>query len=99
AALLGGAYTPVGPTRILDTRSRLGVSTTTPVGPHATLSAQFGGVAGLPTSGITALVLNVTVTEGTASGSLTVAQGGVADPSVSHLNWSAGQTVANQVTV
>ncbi|GAA1072777.1 hypothetical protein GCM10009665_79210 [Kitasatospora nipponensis] len=43
--------------------------------------------------------MNVTVTEPTAAGFLTVYPAGSPRPVASNLNWTAGQTVPNQVVV
>jgi hypothetical protein len=88
-------YIPVAPARVLDTRAAIGIGTTTPLAPGQTITLQ---VAGLPASGVTAVVLNVTVTEPSDPGVLTVYP---ADPRplASNLNWSNGQTVPNLVIV
>lgn len=96
--VLGAVYTPVTPTRVLDTRSAIGVGTTTPVrsGADVVLPISIGSV---PAADITAVVLNVTVTEPTTAGYLTVYPDGYALPNASNLNFVAGQTVPNLVTV
>lgn len=103
----GSLYTAYGPTRILDTREGLG-ATQAPVKSDGVLKLDVvgAGPAGdtLP-SGITAVVMNVTVTEGTTNGVLTVY--GDQDlygnpestPNTSNLNYRADQNVANQVVV
>jgi hypothetical protein len=91
-----GTYTPVVPLRVLDTRAAIGVSTTTALAPGQTLTLP---VTGLPASGVTAVVLNVTVTEPSSFGFLTVYPDGQGRPFASNLNWSAGQTVPNLVIV
>ena len=55
-------------------------------------------VPGLP-SGTTAVALNVTVTNPTAAGNLTVYPGGLALPDTSNLNYVPGETIANMVVV
>ncbi len=95
----GGAYTPVGPVRVLDTRAAIGVTTTTAVPPGQTVSLQVAGVAGVPATGVTGVALNVTVTEPTSAGVLTVYPDGQARPVASNLNWVAGWTVPNMVIV
>ncbi|MER5635756.1 right-handed parallel beta-helix repeat-containing protein [Kitasatospora sp. NPDC002227] len=92
---VGSLYTPTGPTRILDTRSAVGVSTTTPL--SAWLDLQVTGRNGIP-AGITAVTLNVTVTAPASYGYLQVYPTGTGS-SGSNLNWSAGETIANAVTV
>lgn len=56
-------------------------------------------VEGVPLTGVTAVVLNVTVTNPTQDGHLIVQPHGVARPNVSNLNFLAGQTVSNLVVV
>jgi hypothetical protein len=57
------------------------------------------GVGGIPANDVCAVVLNVTVTETTSGGYLTVSPTGSPRPVVSNLNWSAGATIPNAVTV
>jgi len=83
------------PTRVLDTRSAIGVGTTTPVGPHSSVTLTLPG---LP-AGATAVILNVTVTAPTTAGVLTVYPGAGAAPTTSNLNFAAGETVPNLVVV
>ncbi|WP_104819258.1 hypothetical protein [Kitasatospora sp. MMS16-BH015] len=94
-ATTGSSYTPITPTRVLDTRSDHGAA----VPPGDTVVLRLAGRYGLPEHGLTAVTLNVTVTQPTAPGYLTVYPTGVPMPVVSSLNWTAGQTVPNQVTV
>ncbi|WP_035799734.1 right-handed parallel beta-helix repeat-containing protein [Kitasatospora mediocidica] len=94
---VGSVYTPVGPTRVLDTRNAIGVPTTTPLG-FGQDNLQVTGVNGVPATGVTAVTLNVTVTAPTSSGFLTVYPTETGSLS-SNLNWTAGETIANQVTV
>jgi hypothetical protein len=94
----GSKLTSVGPTRIMDTRSGTGV-TKAKVGPARTVSLQVAGVAGVPTSGVTGVVVNVTATGGTSSSYVTVYPDGSPRPAVSNLNFSAGETFPNLVVV
>jgi uncharacterized protein YkwD len=89
----GSRYHPVAPSRILDTRLGPG-----PVGPGATLGLQVAGQGGIPSTGVSAVVLNVTVTSPTAPSYLTVFPAGEAMPTASNLNYVPGQTVPNLVT-
>ncbi len=92
----GSDYTPYGPTRILNTRDGTGAPLAkVPVG--SSITVQIGGVGGIPT-GITAVALNLTVTDTTGSGFLSVVPAGQGD-STSNVNYAAGQTVANSVIV
>jgi len=95
-----GQFTPLAPARILDTRG-----TGNTLGPGQTLEVL---VAGAPAGGVPAMtsatppssvVLNVTATNTTAAGFLTVYPTGVGRPLASNLNFVAGQTVPNLVEV
>ncbi|MDY0816623.1 hypothetical protein [Kitasatospora purpeofusca] len=89
-----------GPTRLLDTRDGIGTGgVRAQVGENASIGLQIAGVAGVPARNVTAVVLNVTVTEPTAESFVTVYPSGSGVPSASNLNFSAGQTVPNLVTV
>jgi PKD repeat protein len=94
----GLGFNPWGsPTRILDTRNGTGAGgVKAPIPPKSSFTLTSAHAGGL-TPGQT-LVLNVTVTNAKSSGFLTVYPGGGSSvPSTSNLNFSAGQTVANQV--
>ena len=94
----GSRFTPVAPSRILDTRTGVGAPAAT-VGPASTISLQVTGRAGVPAAGVSAVVLNVTVTQPTATSFLTAWPAGAARPLASNLNDVAGQTVPNLVIV
>ncbi|MDH6493684.1 hypothetical protein [Streptomyces sp. SAI-127] len=94
----GSTFTSSGPVRLLDTRSGLGARIGT-VGPGGIVSLQVGGVDGVPSSGVTAVVLNVTVTGPTAGSYLTVYPHGRPLPAVSNLNFTTGETISNLVVV
>jgi hypothetical protein len=92
----GSRFVPIEPTRILD--SRVGVGGRT-LGGKDSMSLRVAGVGGLPSSGITAVVMNLTVTDPTAFGYVTAFPSDVGQPQVSNLNFSPGQTVPNLVVV
>ena len=94
-----GAYVPLSPARLLDTRTGVGASG--PVRAHSTVHLQVTGRGGVPAhaADVSAVVLNVTVTRPTASGYVTAYPDGTARPTASNLNYVPGQTVANLVTV
>jgi hypothetical protein len=56
-------------------------------------------VDGVPSSGVTAVVLNVTAVGGTASSFVIVYPDGQARPGTSNLDFAKGQTIANLVVV
>ncbi|MFJ9737707.1 N-acetylmuramoyl-L-alanine amidase, partial [Streptomyces sp. NPDC101166] len=93
-----GTLVPVAPTRIMDTRSGTGVPRAK-VGPGGTVGLQVAGTDGVPASGVTAVVMNVTATAATASSFVTVHPDGVTRPSASNLNFTAGETIPNLVVV
>ena len=85
----------LAPSRLLDTRSGIGISARA-VGAHATATFSVSGRGGVPLKpSVTAVPLNVTVTDTTASGYLTVYAGGTKRPTASNLNFTRGRTVAN----
>jgi DNA-binding beta-propeller fold protein YncE len=92
------SFVPIGPARVLDTRNGTGAPDA-PVGPGGTISLQVTGVDGVPASGVTAVVLNVTATDPTASSYVTVYPDAETRPTASNLNFTAGETIANLVTV
>ncbi|MEV6523685.1 right-handed parallel beta-helix repeat-containing protein [Longispora sp. NPDC051575] len=96
---VGSSFLPVGPVRALDTREAIGTPGRTPVAPGGTLTLPVAGRTGIPATGVTAVTMNVTVTEPTSAGFLTVYPNGRALPNASNLNWTAGQTVPNLVVV
>ena len=105
----GAYYHAVEPTRILDTRSPVAPSlVANPLWPQTVQPITVsGGGAPIPLNGASAVVLNVTATGAaflfglppTASGWLTLFPSGLVPPTASNLNFTAGQTIANLVTV
>ncbi|WP_327414448.1 hypothetical protein [Streptomyces sp. NBC_01233] len=94
----GSALTPITPTRFLDTRDGTGANKAR-IGPGGVVTLQVAGVKGVPASGVTAVVMNVTAVGPTEAGHVTVYPNGQAAPGVSNLNFTAGQVVPNLVTV
>ena len=96
----GTTYVPVAQARIVDTRAGSG----SPYAGQAiaagqSLNVQVSGNGGIP-DGAAVAVLNVTAINPTQAGFLSVNPEGQANQnSVSNLNFIAGQTVANLVTV
>lgn len=92
---LPGAMVPLSPARVIDTRAGGGAI----LADHSR-SVQVTGVGGVPEAGVAAVVLNVTVTQTTSGGYLTVFPTGTPQPTASNLNWSGpGVTIPNAVTV
>jgi protocatechuate 3,4-dioxygenase beta subunit len=94
SAPAAGRLRTLTPGRLLDTRS----SGSKP-GAGAAVTMAVLGQQGVPSGGVSAVVLNVTATDATAAGYVTVWPDGDR-PATSNLNVeSAGQTVANQVVI
>jgi alpha-tubulin suppressor-like RCC1 family protein len=93
----GPTYAPLSPARVLDTR--FGPGTTGPIGPGQTRNVTVAGVGGVPATGVTAVVLNVTAVGATASTYVTAWPTGEARPLASNLNVPPGDTRANLVIV
>ncbi|MFI1811887.1 N-acetylmuramoyl-L-alanine amidase [Streptomyces sp. NPDC020422] len=91
-------YKPLTPTRLMDTRAGLGVAKAK-VGPAGEVTLQVAGKGGVPTTGVGAVVLNVTATAPTATSFVSVYPSGTARTSASNLNFTAGKTIPNLVTV
>ncbi|MFE5538214.1 hypothetical protein ACFQ78_21030 [Streptomyces sp. NPDC056519] len=95
----GSDFTPYAPTRLLDTRNGTGTGTGPgKVAPYATTRVKISGNGSIP-AGVTAVVLNVTATNATSGGHVTVYPEGSERPTTSNVNFSAGQTVPNLVIV
>ena len=92
----GSKYHPVTPSRILDTRYGTGAPAAA-VGPGATLALPVTGRGGVPSTGVSAVVLNVAVTQPTAASYLTAFPTGEVRPTAANLNFVPGQTVSNLV--
>ncbi len=92
-----GEYTSLTPARILDTRDGTG-GYKTPIAANQSVAVQITGRGGIPASGVKAVVMNVTVTNGTAGSYLTVYPSGESKPTTSNIGFGPGQTISNQVT-
>ncbi len=90
----GARLTAIAPARLLDTRTDGGASK--PVA-QTPLVLPVVGRRGVPTNSVTAVVLNVTATEGTSNGYVTAFPSGETAPLASNLNVRAGDTRANLV--
>ena len=90
------AFTSVPPARLLDTRTGLGAANVA-VAAGGTVHLLVASRANVPASGVSAVVLNVTVTAPTKPGYVTVYGDGTPRPTASNLNFVAGQTIPNLV--
>jgi hypothetical protein len=106
-----GLFTPTAPTRICDTRAAGGgVSSNQcnnsspgqhPIGPNGFLSFVVSGSGSpVPSSGVTAVVFNLTAIGPSVRTDLAAYPGNLLhQPTVSNVNLEAGQAVANRVIV
>ena len=94
----GGFFHSMAPVRILDDRTNTGGYSTPwgPSPPNAPRPVQVTGANGIP-AGATGVVMNTTVTNGTAGSLLKVYPQGVDPPISTNLNFGAGQTIPNLV--
>lgn len=91
-----GTLSAVAPARLLDTRTRLGGTAPASQG---TLRLKVAGRGGVPATGASAVVLNLTVVSAGAPGYATVWPDGTARPNASNINFLTGMTRANTVVV
>ncbi|HEX3647798.1 MAG TPA: PKD domain-containing protein [Pseudonocardiaceae bacterium] len=96
---VGGAYFAVQAQRVLDTRNGTGGVKVGRLGPNGVVSVALAGTHGLPATGVRAVVLNVTAVDPSTTSFLTVYPDQTTRPVASSLNFVAGQTVPNLVTV
>ena len=94
----GGRYQPLPPARILDTRTGVG-GPAARIGSGATVDVQVTGQGGVPLTGVSAVAMNVTVTQPSATSFLTLYPTGTTRPLASNLNYDPGKTVPNLVVV
>ncbi|MFE9848297.1 peptidoglycan recognition protein [Streptomyces sp. NPDC005576] len=94
----GSSHINLGPQRVMDTRTGLGVPKAK-VGAKGVVTLQVAGVNGVPATGVTAVVLNVTATNVTDLSYVSVYPDGTTRTSASNLNVVEGQTVPNLVIV
>ncbi|NNE12007.1 MAG: hypothetical protein HKN41_07140 [Ilumatobacter sp.] len=92
----GDRFVPVNPSRLFDTRNGTGVRRGK-LDDRQALEVQVAGRSGVPGSGASAVVMNVTVTEPEGPGYLSVAPAGGSAPDTSNINFFPGDTVPNLV--
>ncbi|MER6197780.1 hypothetical protein ABT234_10460 [Streptomyces sp. NPDC001586] len=93
----GSEFTPHTPTRLLDTRDGFRAPKAK-VGPRSSVRVQVADYGLIPKK-ITAVVLNVTVTNTTGGGHISAYPSGTQRPIASNVNYEAGQSVPNLVIV
>jgi PKD repeat protein len=93
-------FTPLTPDRILDTRTTTGGHDSA-LGSDTALTLTVAGADGglLPSSGITAVALNLTVTNESANGDIVAYPEGATKPGTSNINYFSGVNIANYAIV
>jgi hypothetical protein len=93
-----GTFQALAPARVLDTRAGLGAAKA-PVKAAGALTMNVAGHGGVPSTGARAVVFSLTATRTHATGYLSAYPAGSARPTASNVNFTAGATVPNLVTV
>jgi len=96
APTVNGTFGSLAPFRLLDTVAGTG-ATRTPVAPRGVVNLQVTRRGGVPTTGVSAVALNVTVASPTRSGYLTVYDGVSARQSVPSLSFVRLQNTSSPV--
>ena len=91
-----GRYQALSPARVLDTRSGLGGRTP---GSRQSIDVQVTGRGGVPATGVSAVMVNLTATAGTSATYVSAYPTGTITPSTSNLNVAPHQTIANTAIV
>jgi len=92
-----GLFNAMPGVRVLDTRYGTG-GIFGPVGAGQTIRvAVTGGSTGVPATGVSAVVFNLTVTDPTAPSDVTAYPDSTLRPFASNINFTAGETIANRV--
>jgi hypothetical protein len=94
-ATTGSLYQPVAPRRLVDTRRGLGA---TRLAAGGGLRIRVAGAPGIPTTA-TAAAFNVTVTNASRAGYVTIYPCDAARPDVSNVDYTAGETIPNASVV
>ena len=84
--------------RILDTRNGTGAPLAK-IGPGSSIAVQVTGRGGVPSSGVSAVVVNVTAVKPSTNTFITLWPTGTTRPTVSNLNPAAGKAVPNMAIV
>jgi len=94
----GSLFTAVTPARILDTTSGVGAPEAK-LAAGGTVTLSVAGSGGVPATGATAVELNVTVKDTTATGSVIGYGYGTTRPNVTDLSYQSGLSTKNLIVV
>ncbi|MFJ3900065.1 FlgD immunoglobulin-like domain containing protein [Streptomyces sp. NPDC090025] len=95
---VGALFKPLAPSRSLDTRTGTGAPKGK-LGAGRTVTLTVAGRGGVPATGATAVVMNVTATGASTGTYISAYPYGTPRPTTSNVNVRAGQTVSNLVVV
>ena len=90
-----GALGTLTPARVLDTRNGTDGNRKGVVPANAEIPVQVGGNGGVPKAGVTAVVVTITSVAPTSAGSVIGWARGATRPTVTNLQYRAGQQVSN----
>ncbi|WP_327399714.1 LamG domain-containing protein [Streptomyces sp. NBC_01288] len=90
----GQKFHTINPTRLVDTRSGIGGSTS-PVAANSTYTLNSTTTQHVTTATTPTIAAMVTITGPTAGGNATVYPTSVGKPATSNINWGTGDTLAN----
>ncbi|MDO8391373.1 MAG: choice-of-anchor D domain-containing protein [Actinomycetota bacterium] len=93
-----GEFVPLTPSRILDTREGNGAPLR-PIPAGSVIDVQVTGRGGVPATGVSSVVLNVTAVNATTETFITLWPTGGERPTVSNLNPAPGPPIPNQATI
>jgi len=95
-----GRFVPVTPQRLFDTRpSEPGPGPKGALAPGQAIDVAVLGLAGVPASGVSAVVVNLTATGAAAPGYVAAYPAGTATPTASNVNLSAAGSTAPNLAV
>ena len=96
----GYKFQPISPTRICDTRSAYGTACAGhSLTPGGTLNVTVAGQGGLPSSGMVAIVANLTAVDGSASTFLEAYPSDASQPNASDVNVNSYENLPNSTIV
>ncbi|MFF1907255.1 hypothetical protein [Kitasatospora sp. NPDC058218] len=95
----GATFSPSTLVRLLDTRDGTGARAGILGGDGDVVSLKVAGVEGVPLTGVTSVLLNVTVVWPTDTSFLTVYPHGTGRPDASNINYRPGEVVSTLVMV
>ncbi|WP_327399702.1 hypothetical protein OG194_05485 [Streptomyces sp. NBC_01288] len=90
----GQKFHTINPTRLVDTRSGIGGSTS-PVAANSTYTLNSSTTQHVTTATTPTIAAMITITGPTAGGNATVYPTSTGKPATSNINWGTGDTLAN----